>query len=161
MKTSFLIIFCFLVISVVRADFDFQSYRSTTFQNIKKQHANDLLAASRKSEYVISAESFKYVMPVSFTKVLRKLSSPNKDVLKAWQKTLRVPDSFINLYRHEFKVEFNGESFWIPVQEDLLLPMNSELHQGDSFELYVVLIGAKDNQLVMLATEFKSGRYPQ
>ena len=141
------------------AEFDFQSYQAASYTELKAQHT-DLLQAGKKSDHVISASSRKYVIPVVFIKELRELSAANKTVIKAWQTSLRVPDGFIDLYQHEFKAEFKGETIWIPVQERLLLPMSSELHPGDRFKLFVVVIGAKYNKLVLLATEFKSDRAP-
>lgn len=74
---------------------------------------------------------------------------------------LRVPDNFVDRYQHEFKAVFAKETYWIPLQEDLLPHMGAELHPGDKFDLYVLVIGAIRNKLVFLATEFKSDRAPQ
>ena len=161
MKKTLILLITLFFNSVALAEFDFRSYQPVSFSEILQNHRDDLLKASQKSDYTVSAATFKYVIPVKFIKELRKVSGTNKTVIRAWQRALRVPDGFINLYEHEFKAEFNSEIYWIPVQEDLLLPMSSELHPGDTFELYVVVIGAKDNKLVMLATEFKSDRAPQ
>lgn len=131
------------------------------FADIKTRHTDDLLKASQKSDYVISAATFKYRIPVTFTKELRKISKNNKTIIKAWQKALRVQTDFIERYQHEFKAVFGKETYWIPVQEALLPHMGSELHPGDKFDLYVIVIGAINNKLVFMTTEFKSDRAPQ
>lgn len=161
MRNSLLILSILFCIAPARAEFDFDAYQQSGFAEIKAAHAEDLLKASREGDYAVSAATFKYRMPVIFTKDLRKLSGNNRTVIKAWQTSLRVPAGFVELYQHEFRAEFGGETYWIPVQEKLLLPMGSELHPGDKFELYVVLIGAINSKPVFLATEFKSDREPQ
>ena len=143
------------------AEFDYSSYRPAAFADIKSAHTDTLLAASRNNRPVVSGTTFKYRLPVVFSRELRKLSAANKAVMQAWQDSLRVPEEFVQLYQHEFKVVFGDEAYWIPVQEALLLPMSSELHPGDPFELYLILIGAVDNELVFLATEFRSDRAPR
>ena len=149
-----------LVITPVNAEFDYEAYRQSSFSDIKAEHMDDLLKAGQSSQYVVSAATFKYSLPVSFSKELRKLSTGNKTLIAAWQKTLRVPESFVQLYQQEFKVVFGKEIYWIPVQENLLPHMGSELHPGDTFQLYVVVIGAINNKLVFLTTEFSSDRAP-
>lgn len=161
MQKIFIIVIFFIISNTgSSSELDFQSYQAATFSEIEHIHGAELLKSSKKNEYVVSAATFKYVIPVTFIKELRKLSRHNKTVIKAWQSTLRVPADFVDRYQHEFKAEFGNEVVWIPVQESLLLPMSSELHPGDMFKLFVVLIGAKDGKLVMLATEFKSDRAP-
>jgi len=150
----------FFILMPAYAEFDFDAYQTTSFADIKASHRDDLLKASQKSDYVISAATFKYRMTVTFTKKLRKLSANNKTVINAWQNALRVSDDFVNLYQYEFKAVFGKESYWIPVQEELLPHMGSELHAGDKFELYIIVIGAIKNRLVFLTTEFKSDRVP-
>lgn len=159
-KIYILFIISFIT-SPTYAEFDFNAYQITTFVDIKASHTDDLLKASQKSNYVVSAASFKYNLPITFTQELRKITGDNKTVIKAWQQTLRVPDNFVNLYQYEFKAVFGKETYWIPVQDELLPSMGAELLSGDKFELYVLLIGAIKNKLVFLTTEFKSDRAPQ
>jgi len=158
--TGFLIVIFICLSLRVHAEFDFSGYEKLTISEIKIRHAEDLLKAAPLPGYIVSANAFKYALPVSFTKRLRNLSKKNASVIKAWQKTLRVPDDFINLYKQEFKIVFGDEIYWVPVQEELLPHMGTELHPGDKFELYVIVIGAIDNKLVFLATEFRSDRAP-
>ncbi len=161
MQKLYRILIVFFVITPAYADFDFDAYQRSSFAEIKTSHSVDLLKTSRSSEYVISAATFKYRIPVIFSKQLRTITADNQAVIKAWQTTLRVPDDFINLYRQEFKVVFGKDTYWIPVQEELLPAMGSELHEGDTFELYVIVIGAIKDRLVFLTTEFKSDRAPE
>lgn len=160
MRNWLLLTFLLLYIAPVQADFDYDDYQPSRFADIKASHTEDLLKPSLKRGYAVSLKSFKYHLPVTFSRDLRKLSAHNKTIIRAWQTALRVPAGFTDRYQHEFRVEFGKETYWIPVQEKLLLPMGSELHPGDKFELYLVVIGAIDNKLVMLATEFKSDRAP-
>ena len=143
------------------SDFDFDAYQPTTFARIKINHTDNLLKASQKSDYNITTTTFKYRIPVIFTKELRKITSNNRIVIEAWRTALRIPADFVDLYQHEFKAEFGNDTYWIPVREELLPHMGSELHPGDKFELYVVVIGAIKNRLVFMATEFKSDRAPE
>ncbi len=60
----------------------------------------------------------------------------------------------IELYKHEFLVREGGEDLWIPVQEQLLPYMGTELKVGEEFALYIVLAGTVKGKWVFLATEF-------
>ncbi|MDH5445968.1 MAG: hypothetical protein OEY52_10445 [Gammaproteobacteria bacterium] len=160
MRYLFLALLLIIPVQSSSAEFDIQSYQQVKFADIKTAHTGDLLKSSQKNGTIVSTATFKYVFPVKFIKKLRKLSILNKTVIQAWQDALRVPPDFINLYQNEFKVVLGNDTYWIPVQEHLLLPMSSELHAGDQFDLFVIVIGAKDGKLVMLATEFRSDRAP-
>lgn len=160
MRKILLAIFLSFYIIAVQADFDFDTYQPITFAEIKARHTDDLLKASQKSGYVISADTFKYRISATFSNELRKITNDNRTVIKAWQKALRVQTDFVERYQHEFKAVFGKETYWIPVQESLLPHMGSELHPGDKFELYVIVIGAINNKLVFLTTEFRSDRAP-
>lgn len=160
MQKIYIALILSLILAPVYAEFDFDAYPSTTFSDIKARHSDDLRKARRESDYTISAVTFKYSLLVIFSKELREITPDNKTVIAAWQNALRVPDDFVNRYRHEFKVVFGKETYWIPVQEELLPQMGSELLPGDKFELYVIVIGAIKNRLVFLMTQFKSDRAP-
>lgn len=151
------LIYLSVVTNLVCAGFDYQSYQRSTYQEIKKQHVREKM----DSGFSVSMSSYKYAMPVIFTKELRKLSEVNRKIITEWQTALRVPPGFADLYQHEFKAVFNSETIWIPVQEPLLLPMSSELHAGDRFKLYAIVIGVNDYKPVIIATEFKSDRAPE
>lgn len=160
MRQLLLTIFLSFYSLVALAEFDFGAYQAITFADLNARHTDDLLKASQKSDYVISAATFKYQLLVTFSKELRKITNNNKKVIAAWQQSLRVQADFVERYQQEFKVVFGKQTYWIPVQEALLPHMGSELHSGDTFELYVVVIGAINNKLVFLTTEFKSDRAP-
>lgn len=145
---------------VSQAEFDFDAYQLARLNDIKTIHADKLFKASQNNGYAVTTSTSKYRMLITFSKELRKINPNNKKIISAWQKSLRIPVEFVERYQQEFKVVLDKETYWIPVQETLLPYMGSELHSGDKFELYIILIGAINNKLVFLTTEFKSDRAP-
>lgn len=152
--------FCALT-PCVNAEFDNRSYTKADFSAIKAEHGEVFFGKMKDTDYNISAVTFKYRIPVTFSRQLRKISSDNKQVLDAWGESLRVKKEFLDLYHNEFKIKFGKETYWIPVQETLLPDMGNELNEGDEFELYVLLIGSTKDKFVFLTTEFKSNRTRQ
>lgn len=142
----------------IHADFDYTTYKKAGFTEIKAEHGKSFFANKDNSHYTISATTFKYRIPVMFSRKIRNITSNNRTVLNEWGTSLRVKKQFLDLYQKEFMVRFNDETYWIPVQEPLVEAMGNELHQDDEFELYVLLIGSIQNNFVFLTTEFKSNR---
>lgn len=140
------------------AGFDYTAYQKTTPANITQKHQQTLIDAQGKSGHKTLEQPIKYRFQLNFSRQLRPISSENRRVINAWAEALRVKQPFIDLYQQEFKASFNGKVIWIPVQQNLLEAMGNELHTGDQFELYVLLIGASRERFVFLTTEFKSER---
>lgn len=140
------------------AEFDPRSYTKSDFSAIKAKHGEVFFDQMKDTAYNISAVTFKYRLPVTFSRQLRKISHNNRQVLEAWGESLRVKKEFMDLYHNEFKIQFGKETYWVPVQELLLTDMANELHKDDEFELYILLIGSSKDRFVFLATEFRSNR---
>lgn len=160
MNRPLLILICYCLISSTAqaTGFDYTTYKLQTLQQIKQTHAEAFAKQKKKSGYAITGDPFKYRMTVKFSREIRPITAANKQVLNAWAESLRVKQAFLDLYQREFKVLFGTETYWIPLQEPLIEAMGNELHPGDQFEVYVLLIGSISKRLVFLTTEFKSER---
>ena len=59
-------------------------------------------------------------------------------------------------FQKEIQVEENGRTYWLPIQNVLLDPLEKEVGKNGTLELWIVYIGAIEKDFVFLVNEFQA-----
>ena len=74
-----------------------------------------------------------------------------------WGKALgKDREMLARTYQKEIQVEENGRTYWLPIQNILLEPLEKEVGKNGTVELWVAFIGSIEEDLVFLVNEFQA-----
>ncbi|MDH5763365.1 MAG: hypothetical protein OEZ51_10310 [Nitrospinota bacterium] len=78
-------------------------------------------------------------------------------IVDMWGKSLRMDREMLaRTFQKEIEVEENGRTYWLPIQDALLPPLEKEVGRNGAVELWVVFIGAIEKDMVFLVNEFQA-----
>ncbi len=99
---------------------------------------------------------FRYQLKLTTSGKVQPLSEPRLSAVQAWGRSLRDGASFVKVFTHEIEVESQGKRFWLPWQASLVPPYTQELGSGGKLTANVLLAGAVQSELLLLAISFVS-----
>lgn len=99
---------------------------------------------------------FRYRLHLTTSGAVQALSEPRLSAVQAWGRSLRDGASFVKVFTHEVEVEADGKRFWLPWQASLVAPFRQELEGGGKLTVNVLLAGAVQSELLLLAISFVS-----
>ncbi len=97
---------------------------------------------------------FRYRLSLATTGTVRGLAEPRLSATQAWGRSLRDGASFVRVFTHEIEVETQGVKFWLPWQTSLVTPFTEELGSGGNLKVNVLLAGATQTEVLLLAISF-------
>jgi len=156
----------FSVLSVGRtSEFDYAAYSQTTLQEIiiaeELNHAHEQAEDEKYKAYIqLECDVFKYQVPCSYSNLQRSISEKKKNVIMLWMETLKIDLKLAALYLHEIQVTEGMRVYWIPVQEQIIPHIKTELVRNDAIELFIIFIGKVESEFVFIATEFEKSTSP-
>ena len=136
--------------------FNYSAYAKSTVSMILEKHKNDACGSKSRNDYFLSYGFLKYSVIGKYTGIARPIDPEVKMLIEAWDTGLKKEGKMAALYKNELLFHINGNEFWMPSQQQLLPHMVNEMKAGDTFKVYVVLIGSINNKCVLLLSEFKS-----
>ncbi len=107
---------------------------------------------------VIALEQYPTRAQVRFTGERRALTPLHGRILETYGRMNHQP--LENLYHSELRFDEHGRRYWLPVQDNMVQSIESEVKAGDSLMVFVVLIGGDvrpdTTDWVVAMTEFQS-----
>ena len=76
-------------------------------------------------------------------------------MIKMWGKSSGVNTAAGN-YKKEIKVRENGKTYWLPIQEILVIHLKREVKKNGEVMLFMVYIGTTGKTPIFLVNEFRA-----
>jgi len=143
--------------------FEYELYRPTSLageaKRYRKEHPYEAPnPPSRESSEFHPFE--KYRVRVRVTGAIRPVPSAValffERTAKARAKDGGIVARMAEMFRREVEVEEVGARWWLPIQETLAPSLQEELPQGGEADLYVLLMGAVNKDVVLVVNEFRA-----
>ena len=107
---------------------------------------------------VIALKQFPTRAQVVFTGERRPLTRLHERMLETYGRMAH--QNLARLYHWEMRFREQGNRYWLPVQDNMVQAVDSEVHAGDSLMVFVVLIGGDvhpdTTDWLVAMTEFES-----
>jgi hypothetical protein len=141
-------------------EFNHSLYTQTTLQDIitaeEQNQSPDQAEAVNCADCIqLECEVNKYQVPCSYSNILRPISEKKKNVIILWMETLQIDLKLASLYQQEIQVKEGMRVHWIPMQEQIIPHIKTELVKNDTIELFIIFIGRAESEFVFIATEFE------
>lgn len=140
-----------LIASPAMADFNYQSYKLDSLNNIIKN-----LNLSPTSDYEIEAGEYKYKVVVKYTGHQREISKESKELIHKWVFSTRKPPELEEYFKFEIEVQENGKNYWLPIQQVLVDPFLSEVKVEGTCSLYIMFTGTINHSPIFIVNEFNA-----
>lgn len=134
------------------AQFQFDEYRLWSITCAVADWPQELIAA--RAATIPTPQ--KYRVRVTVTGERRVLLSDSREFIKEWNQALPDGSGISALLHHEILIREGNESFWVPIQEQLLAPMEREVRPGDIADLYIIHAGSTGNRHIFFVNEFQA-----
>ena len=145
-------------------DFDYASYTQTTLQNIimEEQEDNKAQVSDKKPapDFQLECKIAKYRVSCRYSNDLRPISEKKKSLIMGWMEMFKFDTKFASLYKQEIRVSEGTSEHWIPIQEQLLPHIKQELDTNDRIELFIIVLGRVESEIVFIATEYEKPNAP-
>ncbi len=168
MKHKFLHLSAFLILMAGQAvaQNNWDKYEPRTLKEITTvlaaKHLKDpdvLIGAGKKSEIILSYQSFPSQAKVVYTSASRKVSEQKKEVIAEWLKVMGKPKDYLDMFEMEYLFTEDSVQYWLPVQKQVAAYFEKELRPNEQVNLYVVWIGARKElgqfEHVFIVNEFE------
>jgi len=129
-----------------------KKYQPRTLDQIIKDHAakvlddpDILMNFPDGSTAVLTRDSFTSKVKVTYTGKSRSISPKRKEIISNWL-TVTYPDrrdEYLKQWDTEFLFTEHLIEYWLPVQNQLIQPLQEEIKKGDDVTLYVAWVGAR------------------
>ena len=163
MKINFSILFfistLFLFVFQSSAqDFDFSKYKPRTLSEIIE--LNPIPAdKDAKRQLLVSGDWFYSQVRVKYIGTSRPVPVNDKEILKAWKASFKIPDETFNLFEKEYLFRECDKEYWIPVQKQVAEFFPKELKEGEMITLYLFFAGGlkigEKQDVMFLVNEFE------
>lgn len=98
----------------------------------------------------------RYRLRIRATGQIRELMPDAIAVLRALNFRYAYLSEFLNEYTHEIEVLHRDRSIWFPLQRRLVVPFVTERQFGGMLDAYVVLVGSRGDELLLLVTAYEA-----
>ena len=86
---------------------------------------------------------------------VRNMKPGRRSMIKMWGKSSGVNTAAGN-YKKEIKVRENGKTYWLPIQEILVIHLKREVKKNGEVMLFMVYIGTTGKTPIFLVNEFRA-----
>ena len=98
----------------------------------------------------------KYRLRLRTTGQIREVSPGATSILQSLSFRYAYLSEFLKEYTHEVEVVHENKSTWLPLQRRLLAPFRAERPFGGMVDAYVVLVGNRGDELLLLVTAYEA-----
>ena len=139
----------FLVFSspVTAQEFDYAAYQPATLSRVAA-------GAGVHTGAWIAEGHPRYRTRVTFTGRIRVTPADTKEFIVRWVKAMGHPDAYGEVFQQEIELMQDATRYWMPVQDVLLEPFQSEVRAGTEVDVYLLLMGGQGDRLVFAVSEF-------
>ena len=133
------------------AQFRFQDYAQTTFEEVNKASPPSSLPG-----IAVVAAVKKYKVGATFRGEVKPLAAESASVLDAWAKVLNISPANRALFSREIMVRQGERDYWLPIQEPVLEWLLKEVKAGGQADFYIMHAGSTPSGNVFVVNEFQS-----
>lgn len=133
-------------------DFDFDAYRPAQVIDIHIYVANHAAGTT----HWLDASHAKFNTVAQVTGKRRAILPERKAFIQMWVDYIGHPQSFADMFQTEIEVMQGTASYWMPIQQLLLAPLDEEVAEGQPVRLYLLLLGAYEQDPVITIAEFSA-----
>lgn len=144
----------------VGRDANWDRYRPASLQELIDEHSKHINASPKfKININAIAANDPHRIQVIYMDEFRNISDDKKFLLTSWGKSTRMDERFIKIFEQEALFIDGSNSYWFPVQSQLIPHFRKEIARGDAVYLYVMLIGTvwegDEMPYLFIVNEFK------
>lgn len=100
-------------------------------------------------------QDYKFTVKAAYAGRLRRMSRKRLDFIASWGKAFRAQD-FAKHFEQEVEVHADGLTVWLALQDVLVDPFSREIKAGAPVQLWMMYIGAAQQDRVFLVNEFQA-----
>jgi hypothetical protein len=141
-----------LLLPCIAAAFDHAAYLPIELKQVAP-------LASQSPEgrtFQVDAAHSRYRSTVTFAGNTRRLSDDVRSLIRYWRKAMQHPQSYEDLFESEIEVMQGGQTYWMPIQRQLVAPFIAEIQSSSKVTLYVLLMGGIDRTHVFTVSAFEA-----
>ena len=147
MRRFALLLLIFACSSAAGQEFDYDAYRPILLADVPAE------LPQHSAEWLAEGQS-RFRTQVVFTGHFRPLSTRRKLFIGKWFAAMNYPATDAAVFEQEVEVTQGGTVYRMPIQAVLVDQLKSEAPAGSSVELYFVLMGSENKELVFAVSEF-------
>jgi hypothetical protein len=151
MKVPLLLALLLFSARAVSAGFDYSAYQPAELADVTNSIADEV---DPRADYWFDASHPKYNSVVTLTGKRRPIAPGLKDFISKWVRTMGHPASDIEMFQTEIEVSQGSTNYWVPIQQQLLEPLDTEVTAGEEVRLYILVMGAYLHTPVFSVAEF-------
>jgi hypothetical protein len=99
-------------------------------------------------------QDHKFLVKAVYTGKLRKIGPTRLNLITKWGKAMRSED-FAGQFQDEIEVRADRLTVWLALQDVIVEPFRREARSGTPIQLWMMYIGAAQQDRVFLVNEFK------
>jgi hypothetical protein len=149
MKTLLLLVLLVIAPAALGAEFDYAAYKDSSIAA-----AGSNLGIDPRADYWLDAAHARYHTVGAFTGKIRPLQPGTRSLLQKWAKAMGHGQDTAALFASEIEVRQDGVTYWLPIQQMLVEPLQREVAPGSRAHLYILLVGAYEQVPVFAVSEF-------
>jgi hypothetical protein len=135
-------------------------YEPATLSDITSKHASHFSnhkVPKGTVAFNLHAGGDPFRSTVLFLGEARNIKPDPSSLIKMWGKSLGMDTAMLaKTYKKEIKVRENRQTYWLPVQEVLVLHLKREVKKNGEVMLFMVYIGTTGKTPVILVNEFRA-----
>jgi hypothetical protein len=137
--------------------FDYQAYKPAQLAAVAPSVQPPPEA---KLHMYFDASHPRYTTLVRFTGKTRMIGEVRQTFIEDWVKSMRHPSQYARLFNREIEIVQDGRAWWLPIQSELVDPLEREVTPDGEVDLYVLLMGAVNGDVVFSVSEFEARPNP-
>jgi hypothetical protein len=146
-----------LSVTFAASAFDYEAYKPVELAAVEPKPKK--LSGANLHIYLDAAHP-RYRTTARFTGNVRNQNSTRKAFIHYWVKAMQHPKEWESLFELEVEVTQNNRTWWLPIQRQLAESFRQEVAGGEEVELFVLLMGAVNDEAVFSISEFSAKPNP-
>ena len=121
--------------------FNYDRYKLRTLSELVEINSSTPIDDSAKKHILISGDWFHSRVRLKYIGTSKPISPTGNEILRAWQKSFKIPEKTVKLFEREFLFKECERDFWLPVQKQISEHFSKELEPGDMVTIYLFFAG--------------------
>ena len=109
------------------------------------------------SSLVAMPQNYKFRVKAAYSGKPRKIAPKRLELIAQWGETLQQ-ENFTRHFLDEIEVRGEGRTVWLPIQDVLVDDLQKEVNIGAPMDLYIMYIGAVQEDRIFLVNDFETGK---
>ena len=130
-------------------DFDYGAYAESSIAV-----AGSNLGIAPGVAWWLDAAHSKFHTVAAYTGKIRPVGAETRELISRWANAMRHAPGTSEMFASEIEVEQEGRRYWLPIQSQLVAPLQREVRAGENAHLYLLLVGAYKQAPVLVVNEF-------